>query len=507
MVLYRLFPGVLLMIVIHTACGDLFDLADSELAPNQAEYAVPIINSHASFREILDVTDDQVRFSIQADGTLELIYDSDAISISAAEILLPVPILIDIPLEDSISVLNFNFLDGLNGQRAIFKNNTLQFKAFPPDSDSYSVVIRIPKFIDTTGEVFSYTLDIPENSFGQEIKSEFIDLTGIELQSGFDQIEVLYDARNSAGERVLLPNISARVDFLIFSYVEGSFGRQVFNIPSGVIPFNTFRNYVSGQINFDDPVLRIQVENSFGLPIEPRINILNILTRQNVNFPLTSRLFLPGMILFDYPSLSEIGSIKESTVILDKTNSNIQDVITEQANAIFFDIDALAFPNNDQETVGFIRDDSRIDIRSELILPVKGTVENFVLFDDFPVDSLRIDEAEELSFNLGIDNGLPLGVRFQIHFVGKAYNVIDSLFTEPIFIDEALVNTEGEVIQAYTFFQSQTLDEALLRKIEPTGFIRTYISLNQPDDRTEAVSVNAEHGVTINLGAKIKWNQ
>ena len=494
------------ILVLISSCGDLFDLPDADLAPHQAEYAIPIINSKATLMEILEATDEQVRFAIQPNGTLELIYNSDALSISADEILLPFPILTDVPIPDSISVLNFNFLAGFRGERAIFKNNSLSFKVTSPDSDSYSITIRIPKFL-RDGQEFSYTLDIPVNSSGLDIQSDFIDLTGIELQSGFDQIEVIYDARNAADNRVELSSLTARIDFLIFSYLEGSFGRQVFDIPSGEIPFNTFRNYISGQVNFDDPRLLIVVDNSIGLPIEPRINNLGVVTRANELLPLTSPLFFPGTILFDYPELNEVGLSKQTTIELNKTNSNILDVLTEQTESVSFDIDAIAFPNNDQETIGFIRDDGRLDIRSELILPVAGTVEDYVLFDDYPIDSLVISEASALTFNLGIDNGLPVGVTFQIHFVGQAYNIIDSLFAAPIQIPAATLAADGTVIEPSEFLVTETLLDDKLRKIEPSGFIRAYIGLTQPEGRTESITVQAEHQVKIRLGARIKLQE
>lgn len=488
------------------ACGDVFDLSDAELAPNQADYAVPIINSKANLQDILEATDEQVRFSVQADGTIELIYDSDALTITASEILLPVPVLIDIPLQDSISTLSFSVIDGFRGERAIFKNNSLRFKAFVPDSDEYEVNIRIPKF-QQDGEDFEYTFTIPQNSFGQEVESDFIDLTGIELLARFDEIDVIYDARNSLNERVILPGLFARLDFLIFSYLEGSFGRQVFDIPSGQIPFNTFRNYISGQINFDEPRLLIKVDNSLGLPIEPRINNLSVITRTTLNLPLTSPLFFPGNLLFDYPRLDEIGASKQTTIVLNKDNSNIISILDEQTTSIFFDIDAIAFPDNDQETIGFIRDDGRIDIKSELILPVKGTVESYVLFDDYPINSLEIENAEELEFNLGVENGLPLGVKFQIHFLTPFYGVIDSLFPAPIEIPSASLNTDGTIDEISEFITTELLSNSKLNKIEPSGFIRAYIALFQPADRTESIAITAENTVGIKLGARVKLNQ
>lgn len=503
--MHKLIICLLIMLLI-SSCGDLLDLPDAELAPHQAEYAIPIINTQATLMEILDATDEDVRFSIQPNGTLELIYDSDALSISADEILLPFPILTDVPIPDSVSTLNFSFLSGFRGERAIFKNNSLSFKLISPDSDEYSIHVRIPKF-QQDGQEFSYTFNIPANSSGQDIQSDFISLTGVELQSGFDQIDVIYDARNSIGERVELSSLSARIDFLIFSYLEGSFGRQVFDIPAGEIPFNTFRNYISGQVNFDDPRLLIVVDNSFGLPIEPRINSLGVVTRANENLPLTSPLFFPGSILFDYPELSEVGLAKQTTIELNKTNSNILDILTEQTNAVSFDIDAIAFPDNDQETIGFIRDDGQLDIRSELILPVAGTVDDYVLFDDYPIDSLIVSDAAEINFNLGIDNGLPVGVTFQIHFVGQAYNIIDSLFTQPIQIPSAVLAEDGTVIESSSFLVSEQLSNDKLRKIEPSGFIRAYVGMTQPEGRTESISIQAEHQVNIQLGARIKLKE
>ena len=127
-IIFSLFIGFI-------GCGDLFDLEESTLAPLNPEIAIPIISSQTSFQQIIDATDDEVLFEVDSSGLLSLVYPGDTIDISAQQILLPIPVLSDILLVDTVSTIGLEFLPGLVVDRAVFKSNSLLFDLFIPDND------------------------------------------------------------------------------------------------------------------------------------------------------------------------------------------------------------------------------------------------------------------------------------------------------------------------------------------------------------------------------------
>lgn len=491
------------LILLLTACGDLISIDEAETASFSSEYAIPIIDSQVSMKQILESTDDRARFSVAPDGELSVIYDSDALSLTASELLLPIPVLFDVPLLDTVNQLSFDFIQGIDVKRAVFKNNSIQFKARVIDSDAYQIKIKIPSlFKDDLS--FEYLLEVPANASGQEVRSPFIPLTDWELISGLSAIEVIYDARNSSDERVVIPDIRTRIDFLIFSYVEGKLSTQVVDIEPGDIPLDAFRNYISGSVDFEDPFLRLIVDNSFGVPIEPLINELNISTNNGEVLAFDSPLFERGFIQFDFPDFDEIGQSKRTVITLNKENSNILELIDERSESVTFDIDAIIFPRGSEVETGFIRDDGAINIISELVLPLSGKVDDYFLFDNYPIDTLEFEEAEAISFNLGVANGLPLGINLQMDFLNDAGEAVAQLFSEPIEISAAEISIDGLAVTGDQEVFTSSFDRQMIDLIMDASSVKAIIGLKQTTEMEDFVSILDSYQVDIQLGLQVK---
>ncbi len=482
-------------ILLFIACGELFDIDDSSLVPLHPEIAVPLISTQSSFQEILDATDDLVQFEIDQSGLLSLVYPGDTIDVTAQQLLLPIPVLGNILITDTVTSFGLQFIPGLTIDEAVFKSNSLFFTVVPPDSDSYTITATIPSF-RKDGEALEVAFEVPPNMTGQSVQSAFVDLNGVELIGSLDSIGISYDARNSIGERVSFNTLRLDIDFVNFSYVEGSFTTQEFPIPQRLIRINTFNNVVSGEVEFDNPSLEIEINNSFGFPIEPEVNDLSIINNVGQAIPFISDLFLPGRLLLDFPRIDEAFVAKSTTIELNKNNSNIADIFDQESQLISLDIDAIAFPETSEETKGFISEDSRLNIRTELKVPLEGVVSDYVIFENYPIDSLlELENVDELQLNLGVKNGLPVDVSFQILFVGEFFNIIDSLFSEPIIIPQS-DDPDSQ------FTTTAIVDQEKIQKIVPSRFIRTFIGFIQNESGT--VRILNSDAVEINVGAIIR---
>jgi len=486
---------IFLLFLLFAGCGELFDLDDSTLVPLTPEIAVPLISTQTSFQEILDATDDVVQFEVDQSGLLTLVYPGDTIDVTAQQLLLPIPVFDDILLLDTVSAFGLPFIPGVTIDEAVFKSNSLFFTVVPPNSDSYSITATIPSF-RKNNEALAVTFEVPSGMIGQTVQSAFVDLNGVEVIGSLDSIGINYDARNSAGERVSFNSLRLDIDFVNFSFVQGSFTTQVFPIPERTIRVNTFSNVVSGEVVFNNPLLEIEINNSFGFPIEPAVNELSIIDNLGDASPFSSDLFLPGMILLDYPRIGEELVAKSTIIELNKDNSNIADIFDQESQLISLDIDAIAFPESSEESKGFISEDSNLNIQTELKIPLEGEVSDYIIFENYAIDSLlELESVEELQLNIGVKNGLPVDVSFQIHFVGKSFNIIDSLFNEPIIIPQN-ENPESQ------FTTTVIVSQEKIQKIIPSGFIRTFIGFIQNENETVRI-LNSDE-IEIEVGAIIK---
>lgn len=499
------FSNLLLLIipVLMSSCADFSGFDQIETTDYTSEFLIPVIDSKLNIVSLLDSTNTNISFRIEPDGRVNSVFSGEGISINTQQIIPLIPVLADIPILDTLSLLQIPSIPGATVSKATLKNTSIRFKLMPSDQLAYTVDIELPEFIKE-GKPFSTQVAIPQNSQNTLFESLAFDISGFTAEKGLSQVQISYQAKDESGTNRVLERAFLRVDFLQFSYLEGIFPNQEFSIPSGTIPVNSFQNWVSGTANFSDPSIEIIVDNSFGIPVAPTVNALNIITNNGESQALTTNAF--DQLIFDFPSLDEVGTVKTTTVILDKTNSNILDIINEQTKDIEYDIDAVAFPNFQLNETGFIMDDSEVRLESNLVLPLKGVVNQFVLQDQYDIESIDFQQAISAEFILNIDNQAPVDLGLQILLVDDLGNTLDSIFSEGEIVVPAanLTTSSSTTSQGFQSWREQYSSERL-RNIENTKSAIARIRLDMNSD--EPVWLYNYYEMAMNLGVALEINR
>ncbi len=113
------------------------------------------------------------------------------------------------------------------------------------------------------------------------------------------------------------------------------------------------------------------------------------------------------------------------------------------------------------------------------------------------------DYIKSLMFRTNVLNEIPTEMSLQIYFVNINEDTIASLFDEPLEIEAAIVNGEGEIIEIAkeredTFFDEYEIDDIIETK---WIIIETNVYLcNNPDGFTNFYSYQT---LTVQLGARI----
>lgn len=255
-------------------------------------------------------------------------------------------------------------------------------------------------------------------------------LAGYRIQTLNDSVYIQYQAVTPSGNQVRLSGFFISLQGLAFQYAEGYFGNLLYEGSRDTINIDFFENWTRGDVYFENPRIKLSVENSFGIPTRARVNTLDVVTVRNEVLPLQSTYVING-IDFPYPSFAELGQVKRDSFYFTRDNSNIDKILSASPKAIEYDVDAVTNPTNNRNIRGYITDQSYYKVNMEVELPLYGRAAGFTIRDTLDLNFDEYDNVTDAEFKLVVDNGIPLDVVVQGYFLNASNQVIDSLLTAP----------------------------------------------------------------------------
>jgi hypothetical protein len=224
----------------------------------------------------------------------------------------------------------------------------------------------------------------------------------------------------------------------------------------------------SSPIYFENPVMRVEVENSFGVPLHANFNV-DALGKNGSHVSLN-----PPKFVIKYPEMSEMGQVKKTVFVVDKSNSNIVNLLAALPEKLVFNGAALINPENNPQTLNFVTAGSQLSASLEFDLPFKFSVENLVYRDTGEAldlnleDGLTVQDIEKADLKILYKNGLPLTTTARIIALaadGSETVVVENATIEPAALDATgKVNpngiAKGEIFVTLTTDQISRLDTA-----------------------------------------------
>lgn len=484
------------------SCVDYNAFDEFEVINSDASYAVPLIDTDLSIRDVIDVPEADVTFKVDADGKISAFYNGSVARRSAIQIFPPIPLPINFPLRGDTSLLQIPFVAGFDYEleRGIFKGNSIQFIFQSRRGENLRVETEL-LFLLENGATKKINFDIPFGNTGDtQFTSERISVDGLELITNIDQMRVVHRAYDQTGTQVLLDAAFVNIDLLSFEYVEGFFGRQELDIQGDIIPIGIFDNWERGEISFADPRIILRVDNSFGFPVSAKVNKLEVLTVSGARIPLESELVDKG-IDFDFPSKSEVGQIIQTELVFNNQNSNIVDLFNEKIIEVDYDIDAVGFPTNDPTEIGFVTDSSFYEVNVAVELPLLASADEFTIRDTIDLDMSELSELDEAELKMYMRNEFPVDMDVQLIFLTPTGKIIDELFETPFRIEGAAM--EGGMRAADPAVQEETvlISGARLDEIMNARKLIIRASLSTNNDRTTPVWLLDTYDIEFKMGA------
>jgi hypothetical protein len=314
-----------------------------------------------------------------------------------------------------------------------------------------------------------------------------------------------YQAKTKADGKNLKMITAANLQNVGFTYCEAYMKKQDLQLNAGSVDLDFYDEQVQGSINFEDPRITIIVDNSYGFPMQTKINYVKAVNVNNDTVQLNAIGLTGGVgFPFPFPKSNEVGQTKSISYDFTNKTSNIKDMLNSKPVTILYDIDAIANPDNIQYT-GFITDSTTLKIGIEVDIPLYGTSKDFVVKDEFKDIDFQsaLTNITEAELKFVSDNALPVEVLAQIDFLDSNGKVLTNASDTPFkLVQAASIDSKGNVTKtavSETFVKLNATKTELLRRCTKAQ-IKFYFSTS--NNGTVPVSILSTQEVNIKMGVR-----
>ncbi|MEM1318641.1 MAG: hypothetical protein AAGG75_00225 [Bacteroidota bacterium] len=493
--------AVFVFSLLLSSCQSFEEVGQIDEVNWNGEFALPLAFGTLSMQDILDEVGDLSFLEINSDGTMQLIFEGDEITKQSSEVLGSFP---DFPVvipENSFSIPFPNY-GAISIDELSLKTGTLAFEIRSQYTSDINFTITIPN-LERDGVPFSISSTVPYNGSLPAVgRIDPVDLSGYVLDVSSDSLSLEYSATLD-GQDVEVGLITGLAENWTYETVTGSWARQQFPLAVDSVEMDIYDNWVDGDLSFADPRLILTIDNSFGFPSEAIIHSLMVRTLDNRLIPLESSALRNGVSL-DYPTINEQGQSKQTTIVLDRNNSNIDEILNAQPIQIVYRVDAVVNPDNNSE-VGFVSDQSAITVTLDAEVPVYGAAQDFTLESTSDLSIDEVDDIESAELKVTSSNGIPVDLDLQIYLADASGQVIDSLFfISHDLLPAAQVDDNGDVTAASDKVEFFEIPRGLIDLLIYADQIIFHASFSTYNDGQEAVRLLSTQALDINLGIKVK---
>jgi hypothetical protein len=526
---------VALMLVMHACIKDSFDF---DKLTNEVHWkpslAAPIAYGSLHMIDAMETYDSLGRVQVNEDGFLSLMYFETAESDTVSEIM-------DIgnqQLSDNIPSSDVNFAGFNTGDHmTITRNFDLEFDLFNDDAEldsiwldhgdlnlgavsSYQHAIEMVMTLPTVtkdGTPFSRTLNLcSDEDINNDMDGYTVDMTQTSL--GYNEIPVELEITfvHSGGSNT--GDLDFQVDLLNPDHeaMFGYFGHNTLIYESGKIDIDLFDpgdNWDIEDFKFENPQFKVYYKNSYGIPANFYFDsVIAHTTYYDETYDVEdygAGLPMDSTNPFEIAHTTDFGTFIEDSLILDKNNSNISEIISRRPAWFKFTAHAHTNPYGDSGHHNFVGNDSKFIADIEVELPLWGYIDRFHGRDtaDFDLKEEFEDPGviEYLMLRLTIDNGLPVEANTQAYFLDENYVVLDSVLKETgtQVIAPAEVDGDGRVISKTKKVTDVVVTGEMLEKLMDTKYMvyrADASTTNASND--ELIKIYPEYSVDFNAAVE-----
>jgi hypothetical protein len=231
-------------------------------------------------------------------------------------------------------------------------------------------------------------------------------------------------------------------------YVRGYFGQMTKLIDPDILEtgLDEIIQNLSGSFRVSDPLIKLKYSNSFGIPIRVTLNASGKKNTQTVNLGLA-----PFPI--SYP-VTITDRDKKDSLIINKTNSSLPDLISMPPASITFSGSAMMNPAGPgTQRNNYVFGNSRFLANLEVEIPLQlrisnlqfaDTVDNFLKLKSTDKSEVKPSDFDSLRVKIIAENGFPMGVSVKLLLFDSVKNVVVKTIDASTLILPAPVDVNGK---------------------------------------------------------------
>lgn len=508
---HLLLSGCLASLLLSGCTNQLEDLSRIDETRYEAAYAVPLIDSDVTLSELLGDVSEVVSLTVDPDGLLRFRYSgevpavgSDVIFASLEEIAQGV----FLPITRNRQAAPFGGSGDVDVDELWIKSGSLGYNLTNGYNQPVTVSLRIPD-ARKDGVPFAVSSALPAYSGSGEFPaftnaSEAVDLAGYILTIPTDSLFFEYDITDAAGNQLAPTERTVVViSNLRFSFMRGYLGQELYPGGRDTVEVDFFDSYLEGDIFFEDPTITMTLINTFGVPALAQISVLNVIDVAGNVIPITGTAVEEGFY-FNFPT--QVGDTAYTTFVFDKTNSNIDEVLSARPVALDYEVNAIINPDANTDIIGFLTDTSAYRALVEVELPLYGNASDFTLRDTFAIDLMnRYEDVVGVDFRLTTTNGLPLGIELAGTFLDAAGNALADLTDGNIqLLDAAPIDAAGNTTTAVTRTNDITFEGDRLEALRQATRLVITLDISTTAAGVPFVRVTDTQELKVLLGAIVR---
>lgn len=274
------------------------------------------------------------------------------------------------------------------------------------------------------------------------------DLDGIEMDltqdpdTAYNRLQVEYEVNTMASNGIVTIDSAdfIAVDLLLsdmeFEFVDGYFGTPEVIVDEDALDLGIdFFDNIEGGLTLTNPYLNFSYSNSIGVPILVDFNFSgNTNEGESVDLAINMPDLPQNAINFNAPQ--NPGEIIQDTIVIDRNNSNLVDLIALPPEEVIYSGTAVANGSAPPHNYNFASSDSKFTLGVDMDLPLQFRTGLLVVQDtvDLDLDEDFDENIEAVSLKLHAVNRFPFSADIELDmFDNETNTVIDSLrFTEII---------------------------------------------------------------------------
>lgn len=467
------------------------------------EWGIPLVNASITLSDVLA---EDTLFTVDPDGGLRIIYESDSLigfSIDDfASIPSQDPIETTVPMDiPSLSISSsLGTIAGAKFKLLRIRDGVLSIEVDNALSDTVELQVVINNG-DINGNTFAVNVVAPVgvSTTNVSVADLEIDLSNNGTTENYLSfvINVLNTGGAAAGESV---DMSITYEDLLVGRAVGYFGQRTVNIPSGSFQLGVeaFENFLNG-LYLADPRIELIVSSNVGLPLQLDLDMDGISTSNSVESLGLNPITITGP--------QTLGDYDTTRIIIDNSTSNIVDFIANVPNTILYSGQGIMNPQGETGIDNFATADGEIQVGLKLDLPLSLRTQNLIFQQDltdlnFGGLSEQADIVEELSLVFYIENEFPMDADLKLEFYNQNDLLTDSVKLD--LFDAASVDANGRSTGYRITQEEEVLTGNKIQRLLESTRLKMTVTLNTTNNGNTVVTIYEDYDIQVRLGVKAK---